>query len=75
MTEQIKDPVKKNTEEKKPKGAKSVESFEKVSVPIQKTAETVEAGQIIIIVHKAKDIEKKGRFGPIPSFALAHLVK
>ena len=32
-------------------------------MPIQKTAETVEAGQIIIIVHKAKDIEKKGMFG------------
>ena len=72
MTEQIKDPVKKNTEEKKPKGAKS---FEKDSVPIQKTEETVEAGQIIIIVHKAKDIEKKGMFGPIPSFALVQLVK
>ena len=43
-------------------------------MPIQKTAETVEAGQIIIIVHKAKDIEKKGTFGPIPSFALVHLV-
>merc|ERR1712106_1140923 len=54
---------KEKTKEKAPQVETTVPVDETTPIPVSPVLKPLEAGQVVITVYKAKDIEKKGKFG------------